>query len=215
MSGKVGGRKDKSCFPWRQDSIILHVVLNKTSCLVLVLIISPTIMWAKELFLISWIILMTDFVEWLLESWEPMRVDFLSKTVSIISEKEHSLRTGREGAILQQTLCISLLYERFNSSSHSQSRETIARDGSFLSLARNWLITSTWLTLWPLARKRRLSCWFYRMWSGLDLSHPSFGTSTWVIFVRGLGSIPLSFVSLWIFCFSHLGGVKRRDHAGS
>ena len=38
-----------------------------------------------------------------------MRVDFLSNTVSIISEKEHSLQTGREGAILQQTLCISLL----------------------------------------------------------------------------------------------------------
>lgn len=57
-------------------------------------------MWVKELFLILWIILMIDFVEWLLEFWELMRVDFFSKIVSIIFEKEYFLWIGREGVIL-------------------------------------------------------------------------------------------------------------------
>lgn len=49
-------------------------------------------------------------------------------------------------------------YKPFSSITCSQSAVFISRSRSFLCLTHDWLITGTWLSLWPLARKRR-SCW--------------------------------------------------------
>lgn len=85
---------------------------------------------------------------------------------------------------------------------------SISRVDSFLCPARDWFITGTWLTLWPLARKRR-SCWFYRMWTVWSKFGLPFRASTRAFSSVGPRTIKIKFSFYFLFFVSRIWLVEN------